>query len=138
MKFWLVVLLGILTIKGFSQEKSIAGIVFDKQSQDRIAKINVVNLNSGLSVYNNLNGVFTIDAQVGDVLVFKRLEYVDDTVKVENFIPIAVYMARTSIQLKEVTIRDTALTPEKKLAATKREYSKAYGSLAKWRSRAKY
>jgi hypothetical protein len=32
--------------------------------------------------------------------------------------------------LKEVTIRDTALTPEKKLAATKRDYSKAYGSLA--------
>lgn len=130
MKFWLVAFLGILTVKGFSQEKSIAGIVFDKQSQDRIAKINVVNLNSGLSVYNNLNGVFTIDAQVGDVLVFKRQEYLNDTVKVENFIPIAVYMARASIQLKEVTIRDTALTPEKKLAATKRDYSKAYGSLA--------
>ncbi len=130
MKFWFVLLLVCLSVRGFSQEKSIAGIVFDKLSQDRIAKINVVNTNTGLSVYNNLNGVFTIDAQPGDILIFKRTEYISDTIKVQNFIPIAVYMARSSITLKEVTIRDTALTPEKKLAATKREYSKVYGSLA--------
>ncbi|MDB5110928.1 MAG: hypothetical protein JWR67_2042 [Mucilaginibacter sp.] len=130
MKFWLLLFLCILAIKGFSQEKSIAGIVFDKENQGRIAKINVVNLNSGQSVYNNLNGVFTIEAQPGDLLVFKRQEYISDTVKVQNTIPIAVYMKRSSIQLKEVTIVDTALTPEKKLAETKREYNKIYGSLA--------
>jgi hypothetical protein len=130
MKFWLLFFLCILAIKGFSQEKSIAGIVFDRESQGRIAKINVVNLNSGQSVYNNLNGVFTIEAQPGDLLVFQRQEYISDTVKVQNTIPIAVYMRRSSIQLKEVTIVDTALTPEKKLAETKREYNKVYGSLA--------
>jgi hypothetical protein len=131
MKFWLLIFFSVLlSFRATCQEKSIAGIVFDKESQDRIARINVINLTSGKAVYNNLNGVFTIDAQPGDMLVFKRTDYHDDTVKVTNFIPIAVYMARTSIQLREVTIRDTALSPEKKLAAIKREYSKAYGLLA--------
>ena len=130
MRFRLILIFIVLYVKAIAQEKSIAGLVVDKQTQERIAKINVVNINNGASVYNNLNGVFTIDAKPGDTLIFKRLEYINDTVKVENYIPIAVYMVRASITLKEVTIRDTALTPEKKLAATKREYSKAYGSLA--------
>lgn len=121
----------VFSIKAFSQEKAIAGIVFDKNSKARLAKIVVQNSNSGVSVYNNLNGVFTIDAEPGDVLIFSKQEYISDTIKVQSHIPIAVYMSRSSIQLREVTIRDTALnTPEKRLAATKREYSKAYGTLA--------
>jgi len=130
MKFWLILFFAILSVRCFSQEKTVAGIVFDKDNKTRLAKIIVKNLNSKEAVYNNLNGVFQIDAQPGDTLIFSKQDYINDTVKVASHIPIAVYMSKSSIQLKEVTIRDTALTPEKKLAATKREYSKAYGSLA--------
>lgn len=130
MKFWLILFFLALSVKCFSQEKSIAGIVVDKENKGRIAKINVLNLSSGQSVYDNLNGVFQIDAEPGDLLVFSKQDYLNDTIRVENHIPIAVYMSRSSIQLREVTIRDTALSPEKKLAATRKEYSKAYGSLA--------
>jgi hypothetical protein len=130
MKFWLIILFVFLSVKCFSQQKAIAGIVFDKDNKTRIAKIIVQNQNTGQEVYNNLNGVFTIDADPGDVLIFSKQDYISDTIKVENHIPIAVYMGRIAVQLREVTIRDTAPTPEKKLAATKREYSKAYGSLA--------
>ena len=119
-----------MTINGFSQEKSVAGIVFDKNSKDRIAKINVVNLNNGKSVYNNLNGVFTIDAQPGDQLVFKKQDYYNDTVKIESYLPLAIYMGRTAIQLQEVTIRDSMANPRSKLALAKKENSKAYGTLA--------
>jgi len=107
-----------------------AGIVFDKDNKTRVAKVVVQNLNKGTSVYNNLNGVFTIDAETGDVLVFTKQDYFSDTIKVENHIPIAVYLNKPPNQLREVIIRDTALTPDKKLAATKKEYSKAYGTLA--------
>jgi hypothetical protein len=130
MKFWLIILFVFLTVKGFSQEKSLAGIVFDKDNKGRIAKIIIQNVNSGQSIYNNLNGVFTIDAQTGDVLIFSKQDYISDTIKVESHIPIAVYMTRPSIQLREVTIRDTAPSPDKKLAATKRDYPAAYGRLA--------
>ena len=119
-----------MTINGFSQEKSVAGIVFDKNSKDRIAKINVVNLNTGKSVYNNLNGVFTIDAQPGDQLVFKKQDYYSDTVKIESYLPLAIYMGRTAIQLQEVTIRDSMINPNSKRALAKKENSKAYGTLA--------
>ena len=119
-----------MAIKGFAQEKSVAGIVFDKNSQDRVARINVVNINTGKSVYNNLNGVFTIEAEPGDRLVFKKQEYYNDTVKVESYLPLAVYMSRTAIQLREVTIKDSVLSPKDRLALSKKENSRAYGTLA--------
>jgi hypothetical protein len=37
-------------------------------------------------------------------------------------------MKRSAIMLKEVYIRDTVLTPEKQYAATKRDFTKIYGS----------
>jgi hypothetical protein len=39
-------------------------------------------------------------------------------------------MKSKAIQLKEVTIKDTLLDPQKRLLATKRDFSKVYGSLA--------
>lgn len=130
MKFWFSIVFVAVSIKGFSQEKAVAGIVCDRLTQNRIAKVIVQNTTTGQEVYNNLNGVFTIDAQPGDILIFSKQEYINDTIKVVSHIPIAVYMNKGAIQLREVTIRDTALNPEKKLAATKNEYNKAYGSLA--------
>src|SRR6187402_1298361 len=103
-KIGLLLLFSISTLSGFSQEKSVAGIVFDKDSKDRIARVNVLNLNTGKSVYNNLNGVFAIDAQPGDELVFKKQDYYGDTIKVESYIPLAIYLSRSSIVLPEVTI----------------------------------
>jgi hypothetical protein len=119
-----------MAIEGFAQEKTVAGIVFDKNSQDRIARINVVNLSTGKSVYNNLNGVFTIEAQPGDQLVFKKQDYYNDTVKIESYLPLAIYLSRTAIQLREVTIKDSVLNPRDRLALSKKENSRAYGTLA--------
>lgn len=119
-----------MAINGFAQEKSVAGIVFDKNSQDRIARVNVVNISTGKSVYNNLNGVFTIDARPGDQLVFKKQDYYNDTIKIESHLPLAIYMRRTAIQLQEVTIKDSMLTPSARLALSKKQNSRAYGTLA--------
>ncbi|GAA4337561.1 hypothetical protein GCM10023149_47070 [Mucilaginibacter gynuensis] len=129
MKLWLLLLL-CTSSTVFAQQKTIEGIVFDKGTTDRIAKINVLNTNTGKAVYNNLKGEFSIAASIGDVLIFTRLEYYPDTVKVQNFGSMAVYLKRNAIQLKEVNIRDTLLSPQKWLAATKSDYTKIYGSLA--------
>ncbi len=118
-------------LRGFSQEKTVAGIVFDEGSKDRIAKVNVINLNNGKSVYNNLNGVYTIDAEPGDALVFRKADYRSDTITVQSYIPLAIYMHRISIQLPEVIVHDSSmLNPQKRLVRAKAENSKAYGSLA--------
>ncbi len=125
-----LIFLCIITLNGFSQEKSVAGIVFDRNSKDRIARVNVVNLTNGKSVYNNLNGVFSIDAQPGDELVFKKQDYYSDTVKIESYLPLAIYMGRIAIQLQEVTIKDSVLNPRSKMALAKKENRSAYGTLA--------
>jgi hypothetical protein len=120
----------LITIKCFSQENTVAGIVFDKESKDRVASVNVHNITTGISVYNNLKGEFKINAKDGDQIIFSRPAYHSDTIKVQNNGALAIYMSRLAIQLKEVTVHDTTLTPEKRLAATMQNYAKIYGSVA--------
>jgi hypothetical protein len=130
MKIWVFLCLLMVSARGFSQERSVSGIVFDKVNKDRIASVNVRNTTTGKSVYNNLKGEFTIEARKGDQLIFSRQDFHSDTVQVESFAPLAIYLAPAAIQLKQVTVHDTLQNPEKRLAATKRDYSKIYGSLA--------
>lgn len=117
-------------MKAFAQETSIQGIVFDAESKDRIARVNILNLSTGKSVWDNLSGVFSIDANPGDKLVFTQTEHFADTISIISYTPLAVYLKRTAIQLKEVTISDSALNPQKRMEANKRNLSKIYGSLA--------
>lgn len=126
MKFWLLLLF--CGVSGaFAQSKTIDGIVFDKDSKDRIAKINVRNLNNGESVYNNLKAEFKINAAIGDALVFSKEGYYSDTLKVQGNNTLAVYLKRTGIQLNQVDINAQKLTPEKQLEAVKRDFTKIYG-----------
>jgi hypothetical protein len=130
MKPVLLLIFCLFTFKVFAQETSVSGIIFDTDSKDRIARVNVLNLSTGVSVYDNLNGVFSIDAKPGDMLLFSQAEHLPDTIRVANYTPLAVYMKRNSIQLRQVNILDSILNPQKRLEANKRDFSKAYGSLA--------
>jgi hypothetical protein len=108
------------------QDKPVEGIVFDKNTKERIASISVHDINNNITVYNNLKGEFKIKANIGDQLVFSRQDYHPDTIKVQTRVDLAVYMVHLVIQLKEVTVRDSALTPEQQLEKTKEEYAKIY------------
>jgi hypothetical protein len=129
MKFGLLVLLLISGIKVYAQDKPVDGIVFDKFTNERIAKVNVLNTATGKSVYNNLKAEYSIDVRIGDVLIFTKQNYFSDTIKVQSYNSLAVYLKRVSIQLQEVDVRDSVLNPEQKLIATKRDYNKIYGVL---------
>jgi hypothetical protein len=130
MKLWLLFCFLTITLRCFAQEGIVTGIVFEKENKDRIATVNVHNITTGASIYDNLKGEFKINAKAGDVLVFSRPEFHPDTVTLLNGASIAVYMARIAIQLREVTIHDSLKTPEARLLATKQDYSKAYGPSA--------
>jgi hypothetical protein len=128
MKLRLSLFFSILCGTTFAQQKEVTGIVFDKDSKARVAKVNVLNVTSGKGVYNNFKGEFTIGASPGDVLVFSKPDHHNDTLTVKSYSPLAVYMKPTAIQLQQVTIRDSVLTPQRRLANTQREFSKIYGS----------
>jgi hypothetical protein len=130
MRLWLVLLFCGIFFKAFAQEKQVEGIVFDKDTKDRVARTNILNTRTNKSFYNDLKGEFKIDAQPGDHLVFTKQDFLPDTILVKSYSNIAVYLQRTAIPLREVTIRDSLATPQKKLQATRREFSKAYGSSA--------
>jgi endonuclease YncB( thermonuclease family) len=131
MKFWLLVLMcGVVAGKSFAQERVVEGIVYDKNSKERIAKVNIVNSRTKQSVYNTLKAEFKLTALAGDQLVVNKIGYFSDTVQVGDSNTILVYLKPTSIQLRQVNITDSVLNPQKRYLATKQEYSKAYGSNA--------
>jgi len=130
MRYWVLIFFLGCTAPIFAQDQHVDGIVFDKETKERIAIVNVLNVTTGHSVYNDLKGQYTIDARIGDVLIFSKQYYFSDTVKVLNYDSQAVYLKRSSIQLPQVDIHDKAVTPEQRLAATKRDYTKIYGVLS--------
>jgi hypothetical protein len=130
MRWFLIFILLFTSVKVFAQEKTIEGLVIDKVTRDRIATVNILNVRTKKSIYNNLKGEFSIRALPGDQLIFQKQDYYGDTLVVKNDSTIAVYMRPIGIKLKEVNIKDKALTPEKQLEAIKRDYSKIYGSSA--------
>ncbi|MGI4803903.1 MAG: hypothetical protein ACRYFL_03965 [Janthinobacterium lividum] len=113
-----------------AQEKTIQGIIFDQSTKERIARVLVSNLRTKANIYNNLKGEFSISVRLNDLLIFSKTGYFNDTVKITALQTLPVYLKRSSIVLQEVTIRDSALSAQKKLEANKQEFNKVYGALA--------
>lgn len=130
MKLLLLFISCILSLNALAQGPYAEGIVFDGDSKERIAIVNIQNLRNGKTIYNNLNGVFKIEANVGDELVFSKTDYFNDTVTVTGNKAHAVYLNRTAIQLREVTIFDSLLSAKSIMARNRKQYNKAYGVLA--------
>ncbi len=131
MRWWLLLLLCGLTFRCLAQESSqIEGVVFDKDTKERIARTNIINNTTGKSFYNNLKGEFKINAKPGDQLIFMRQDYFTDTLTVHSNDNLVVSLRRVAIPLKEVTIHDSLATPQQKLLATQKAFRKIYGSSA--------
>lgn len=135
MRIWLLFLFCVLCLRVVAQDSAappqagqVEGVVYDKDTKDRIARTNIINTTTGKSFYNNLKGEFKVDAKPGDQLVFLRIDYMADTLIVKNTQNMAVSLQRLAIPLREVTIRDSLFTPNQKLLATRKAFSKAYGS----------
>jgi hypothetical protein len=129
MKFGLTLFLVGYCVCALAQDRVVDGIVFDKGTGGRIAEVNILNTSTGKSAYNNLKAEYRIAANIGDTLIFTKQNYFNDTVKIENYNSLAVYLKRSAIQLQEVKVKSIIINPEQKLAATKRDYTKLYGVL---------
>lgn len=112
----------------FGQQKTVDGIIFDKDTKERIASVLIVNTRTKQSIYNNLQAEFKINAEPGDELIFSKYGYHSDTLKLKQSGTLTIYLKPTARMLKQVNITDTVQNPEKRLQSTKLEYSKAYGS----------
>ncbi|HYK76880.1 MAG TPA: carboxypeptidase-like regulatory domain-containing protein [Daejeonella sp.] len=124
----LYILLPVFLLSGklFAQEKAIQGIVFDKDTKQRLARVYIYNVNTSKGFYNNSKGEFSATASQGDILVAALQGYSVDTVSVGVQNTVLFYLKRTTIQLREVTVRDTLKSPQEKLKQTQKEYHDAY------------
>jgi len=116
--------------RALAQEKQLEGLIVDKDTKARIAGVSITNLSTQTLTFNNLKGEFKVAARPGDKLVFFKEYYFADTIQVKTMDNLIVYLPRNAIMLHEVMIRDSLHTPMQRLLATRREYSKAYGSSA--------
>ena len=112
--------------KLFAQDKPIQGIVFDKDTKQRITRVYIFNTRASKGFYNNIKGEFRTTAQKGDVLVAALQGYAVDTAGVGASNTIIFYLKRTSIYLREVTVTDTIKSPKKILQENKTAYKDAY------------
>lgn len=122
----IILLFQISVLTVFAQDKPVQGIVFDKQTNQRINRVYIYNLRTGEGIYNNTKAEFKATAREGDVLVSALQGYAVDTVVVGKQNTVLIYLQRNLIQLQEVVVRDSLNTPRDQLEKTKEEYNIAY------------
>ena len=128
MRVWFSILFLAASLTAFAQEKIVEGIVYDKTTKERIARVNILNQRTKQSVYNSLKADFKITALPDDQLIVSKQGYISDTVKTGAGNTLFIYLKPAAIALKQVNVKDTVLSPQKRYLATRAEYSKAYGS----------
>lgn len=119
-----------LGLKATAQVKQAEGAVYDLDTKNRIAKIQIVNLRTKDISYNNLKGEFNVPAKAGDKLLFSTSYYRSDTVIFNGQKVLLVYLKRISIPLPLVTVYDSLNNPQRRLEVIKREYSRIYGTIS--------
>lgn len=109
-----------------AQDRQVQGIVFDKVSKQRLNRVYIYDTRTHKGVYNNIKGEFTMPAQQGDTLIVALQGYGIDTITVQSQNTLIFYLIPTSILLQTVTITDSVMSPDKKLAETRKEYKDIY------------
>jgi len=108
-----------------AQKKPVKGFVVDKDSKQRLAKVYVYNSHDDEGLYNNNKGEFATQAAVGDTL-FAALEgYGLDTIVYKGNNTVIFQLKSLAVQLREVAIIGSALTPKERYDQTLREYKYA-------------
>ena len=91
---------------------TIHGVTARKETTDRVAQALIKNLHSGDLMMSDELGAFTIKAQVGDTLLFKKDEYTDQKVVVlSNGSDLPVYL-QPVIHLNTVTVQGQSTKQE--------------------------
>jgi len=124
-RFAFSILLIFIGLKLFAQQEPLAGLVFDKDTKQRLSRVNITNLRTNQSVYNNSKGEFSIAAKTGDILVSRLSNYKTDTLKITNQNALVIYLQRLAIPLPEVLFKDSVLQAKAKYEEAKKAFNQA-------------
>jgi len=109
----------------FCQTKRVEGIVFDKNTKQRLGNVKLANLRTGNVIYNNIKGEFDLQARIGDRIVAMSKGYFPDTLAVDDKGLLLFHLLRESIYIDEVQVL-ARKSPEEILKKAREDYNKAY------------
>jgi hypothetical protein len=123
MKFFfsLIFVLGCSTLL-FAQTKPVQGIVIDKETRQRLAKVYIYNIRTGDGLYNNTKGEFSTYAIPGDTLVAALSGYGVDTMVYKGQTAAYFQLKSLGIRLRDVVIQRKRLTPQQQYEKKVQEY----------------
>jgi len=106
-------------------QEDVNGIVYDQNTKQRVAKVYIYNTNNDKGTFNNLRGEFQLEVAPGDILIAATEGYYPDTLTVKDEKTILLYLKRSSIMLREVSII-ARKSPHEVLEQKKEDYNTAY------------
>lgn len=106
----------------YAQTKPVQGIVIDKETKQRLAKVYIYNVRTGDGLYNNLKGEFRTFANPGDTLVAALSGYGVDTLIFKGQ-PVSYFQLKSiGIRLRDVVIQQKRLTPQQQYEKSVQEF----------------
>jgi len=106
-------------------QHEVNGIIYDRDTKQRVAKVYIYNTSNDMGTFNNLKGEFNLKVSPGDVLIAATEGYYPDTMTVKSENTILLYLKRSSIMLREVSIV-ARKSPQEILDQKKEDYDRAY------------
>lgn len=97
--FFITLLFSMLT---FAQQTYVNGVVLSSDDKMPIIGGNVVIKSSTVGTITDVDGFFTLDAKIGDVLIVSYMGYKTQEVKVESTSPLRIVLESDNLVLDEV------------------------------------
>ncbi|TCD12670.1 hypothetical protein EZ449_01095 [Pedobacter frigidisoli] len=95
----------VLSFKTEAQEFTMSGVVIEKGSNVRIALAEINNLRSKMGETSNELGIFHLKTKIGDTLLIKKRNLIDQKLVVKTDDDLVIYLIRGSTNLEEVTVK---------------------------------
>lgn len=105
-----------------AQTKPVQGIVIDKETKQRLAKVYIYNVRTRDGLYNNTKGEFSTYANPGDTLVAALSGYGVDTIVFKGQNAAYFQLKSLGIRLRDVVIQRKRLTPQEQYEKSVKEY----------------
>lgn len=120
--FALSLLFLVLSNKLHAQIKQVQGLVIDKETKQRLAKVYIYNTRTDEGIINNTKGEFTANAMPGDILVAALAGYGVDTIIYKGQSAIYFQLKSIGIRLRDVSITSKMLSPQQQYQKKLQEY----------------
>ena len=106
-------------------QRNVEGIIYDVITKQRLGEVQVRNLNTKQFIYNDAKGEFSIFANPGDPIQFKKLGYHADTVIFTDQAALIINLKEAVNKIQEISIYGRR-NPDEVLAEMQRDYKKAF------------